>query len=285
MPARQSDLATDQIYFAHFAVTDISANKHDAFEQFSRGAGGLAGATGDPYHVFINDWSVTALDAQANAVHLTARQGPDTIALDLRSDKPVVLEGDRGLSAKSDVPGNASYYYSFTRMATSGTLSTQSGSFDVTGLSWMDHEWSTSALGPQAQGWDWFALQLSHQRELMLFQIRNKDGSIDPVSSGTLVLTDGTSRSLTHNQMKIEVLDTWHSPHSDAAYPIHWRITIPDLATTLEVTARIDDQENATSVVYWEGAVNITGQDNGQPVTGVGYVELTGYSGSLNGKF
>ena len=285
MPARQSDLASSQVYFAHFAIADVSAGSHVAYEKFSRGAGGLAGASGSLYRVFVEDWAVTSLDAQGSAVHLTAHNGADAITLDLHSAKPVVEQGDRGLSAKSNAPGNASYYYSFTRMATTGTLSTAGDSFDVTGLSWMDHEWSTSALGPNAQGWDWFSLQLSDQREMMLFQVRNTDGSIDPVSGGTLVQPDGSTQRLTRDQVKIEVLERWRSPVSGAEYPVRWRISIASLSATLEVQARIKQQENNLSVVYWEGAVSIQRQDDGRQVNGVGYVELTGYSGSLNGKF
>ncbi len=285
MPARQSDLASGQLYFAHFALTDENAGQHVAFEKFSRGAGGLAGATAAPYRVFVEDWAVTGLTAQGDTVQLVAHSGAYSITLDLKSAKPPVAQGERGLSAKSDTPGNASYYYSFTRMDTTGTLSSADGTFTVSGLSWMDHEWSTSALGPNAQGWDWFSLQLSDERELMLFQVRNADGSIDPVSGGTLVLPDGSTRRLTRDEVKLEVLERWHSSTSGADYPIRWRVTIADLSTVLEVSARIKPQENELSVVYWEGAMTLQGQSDGKPVSGAGYVELTGYSASLNGKF
>lgn len=285
VPPRRSDLASNQIYFAHFAITDIKAGQHEVSEQFSRGAAGLAGAFADPFRVFVYDWSASATISSANSVHLSARQGANAISLNLLALKPVVLEGQNGLSAKSEIPGNASYYYSFTRMATHGTLTTRNGTYDVDGLSWMDHEWSTSALGPHAQGWDWFALQLSDQRDVMLFQIRNNDGSIDPASGGTLVLADGSTRTFSLSAMHIQVLQRWRSPQSGAEYPVRWYVTIPQWAINLVVTAQIDNQENRTSVVYWEGAVNIQGLDGNQPVTGAGYVELTGYSQSLNGGF
>jgi predicted secreted hydrolase len=128
-------------------------------------------------------------------------------------------------------------------------------------------------------------LQLSDQRELMLFQVRNTDGSIDPVSGGTLVLPDGSTRRLTRDEVKLDVLERWHSPTSGADYPVRWRVTIADLSTVLEVSARIKAQENNLSVVYWEGAMTLQGQSDGKPVSGAGYVELTGYSASLNGKF
>jgi predicted secreted hydrolase len=285
MPARQSDLATSQIYFAHFAMTDSSAQQHVSFERFSRGAGGLAGANAEPFHVFLEDWSTTALNAQGDQVRLKARNGAYQIELNLRALKPPVKQGDNGLSTKSTTPGNASYYYSFTRMDTAGILHTPDGEYRVTGSSWMDHEWSTSALGLNAQGWDWFALQLSDQRELMFYQFRNRDGSIDPVSSGTLVAQDGSSITLRQDQVKVEVLERWQNPQRTAEYPVRWRISIPSQNLSLDVTARLKNQQMDLAIVYWEGTVEVSGQANGAPINGVGYVELTGYSGSLNGRF
>ena len=285
MPKRTSNLAASQIYFAHFALTDSQAEQHTYAERFSRGAGGLAGASGEPFKVFLESWSAVALDDQGDSVRLIARDGATRIALDLRSIKSIVEHGNAGLSAKSDAQGNASYYYSFTRLETKGAVTTDSGEFQVTGTSWMDHEWSTSALGPNAQGWDWFALQLDDQHELMLFQVRNNDGSVDAVSGGTLVNADGTSTTLKREQIQIEVLESWRSPANNVEYPVRWKINIPDHKLALEIHARINDQQMLTSVVYWEGAVTVLGSNAGLPVSGVGYVELTGYSGTLNGKF
>jgi predicted secreted hydrolase len=285
MPARQSDLASAQIYFAHFALTDVGSGQHVAFEKYSRGAGGLAGASAEPFHVFVEDWAVNGLTTAGDAVQLLAQNEAYSITLTLHSTKPLVTQGDRGWSAKSDAAGNASYYYSFTRLATTGTLRSPEGEYQVSGLSWMDHEWSTSALGPKAQGWDWFSLQLSDQRELMLFQVRNTDGTIDPVSGGMLIEPDGSTRRLSREQVKLDVLERWHSPQSGADYPVRWRVTIADGAIELDVAARIQTQENMLSVVYWEGAMTLQGQSNGNPVSGSGYVELTGYSTSLNGRF
>lgn len=285
MPARTSNLASGQVYFAHFAVTDAAADSHEYAERFSRGAGGLAGASGDPYRVFLEDWSAIALDDTGDHVRLTARQGSIAIALELRSAKPIVAHGDGGLSAKSDAAGNASYYYSFTRLETRGTINTASGTFGVAGSSWMDHEWSTSALGPNAQGWDWYSLQLDNQREIMMFQVRNSDGSLDAVSGGTLVNADGSTQSFTRDQVQVEVLERWRSPDNGAEYPIRWRVRLPDYDLDLEVVSIVKDQQVRVSVEYWEGAVSIRGTDAGAPISGVGYIELTGYSGSLNGKF
>ena len=275
---RASDWATNQIYFAHFALTDAKNNRHDSTERFSRGAANLAGASGNPFRVWIENWDAVSLNANASSMQLHADNEGHAINLALTSSKPPVLQGDRGLSAKSDEPGNASYYISFTRMKTTGSVTVNGEQWAVTGDSWMDHEWSTAALGPNAVGWDWFSIQLSDNRELMLFQIRNKDGSIEPVSSGTLVEADGTTRYLPRDQFKIDVPSTWTSNITRATYPARWSITVPSANIQIDLKPIVANQEMILSIVYWEGAVDISGQSNGKPVTGRGFVEMTGYA-------
>jgi predicted secreted hydrolase len=149
----------------------------------------------------------------------------------------------------------------------------------------MDHEFSTSALSDDQVGWDRFALQLDNSRELMVFYLRRQDGSVDLFSSGTYVDIDGSTTPLTREDFSIEVLDTWRSPHSKAEYPAHWRIRVPSLDIDLEVIPYISDQELNLTFTYWEGAVKIQGLQNGEAVSGNGYVELTGYSGAFAGDF
>lgn len=276
---RQSDWATNQVYFAHFAITDVKNNNHWATERFSRGAADLAGASGHPYHVWLENWDASSLNADGSRVQLRAIDSGHALALTLNSEKPVVLNGDKGLSQKSSGVGNASYYYSFTRLATEGTITVNGETVAVNGLSWMDHEFSTTGLGENAVGWDWFSIQLSDKREVMFFQIREKDGSIEPLSSGTLVEPDGSAQALTRGQVNIQVLDTWTSPKSGGTYPARWRITIPSADIQLTLKPYVEDQEMHVSIVYWEGAVEIAGTFNGTPAQGSGYVELTGYAG------
>jgi predicted secreted hydrolase len=154
----------------------------------------------------------------------------------------------------------------------------------VQGTAWFDHEWSTSALGPGAVGWDWFSLQLGDERELMYFQIRREDGSVEPVSGGTLIDKDGGTRRLGAGEVTIEVLDRWKSA-SGALYPVRWRIVSAAADVDLEVDRRLDDQELRTSFTYWEGAVSLRGTSQGRAVQGAGYVEMTGYAGSMAGVF
>lgn len=279
-------LLTNQVYFAHFAVTDVAGNAHRATERFSRGAGGLAGAQGEPtYAVWLEDWRIDALNADGSTVRLRAADAGLALDLELRSGKPIVLQGDRGLSPKSAAPGNASYYVSYTRMTTTGTLTLDGQVVTVGGESWFDHEWSTSALGPQGQGWDWFSLQLSDGRELMLFQIRNIDGTLDPVSGGTLIAADGSTTRLLAGDVRLEPLETWTSPRTGATYPIAWRVRIPAAGLDLTVRAQIPAQEMPLAFSYWEGAVAIAGTADGQAVSGYGYLEMTGYLGSMQGVF
>jgi predicted secreted hydrolase len=288
-PERASEWATNQMYFAHFAVSDLQAGQFHESDRYSRGANGLSGATVDPaanptVRVWIEDWSMTATTTDAKVMHLVAadnsKNGHFAVDFTVEQTKPAVLQGDRGLSAKSPEPGNASYYYSLTRLATKGTITLGDQQFTVVGDSWKDHEYSTSVLSKDAVGWDWFSLQLSDNRELMLYRIRRSDGSFEPTSDGTLVNSDGTYEHLTLQQYDIEQLRTWTSPHSGATYPSGWRLTIrPKVGASLSLTVdplMVDQEINATGT-YWEGANRVSGTQDGKPVTGYGYAELTGY--------
>jgi predicted secreted hydrolase len=284
-PPPAAGLSTNQIYFAHFALTDVAGERHASAERLSRGAAGLAGASGQPFRVFVEDWSADATSPDGASVRVRARDGPLVLDLELHAAKPLVAHGDRGLSPKSDEPGNASYYVGYTRMAARGRLGADGTGTPVTGDAWFDHEWSTSALGPQAVGWDWFSLQLADGRELMLFEIRRADGSREAASGGTLVAHDGRTRQLRSTDFEIAVLERWASPESRAAYPSRWSLRVPSEGLELEVTPLVADQEMRTAFVYWEGAVSVTGTSRGRPLAGRGYVELTGYARSMQGVF
>lgn len=276
-PERASEWASQQIYFAHFTVTDVTGETFDFHERFSRASPDLAGAQAEPYHVWIDDWSAQQIGP--NQVRLKAQDGEVGIDLILEQAKPAALQGDRGLSAKSEEPGNASYYYSLTNNVTHGAVTTPRGTFEVTGNSWKDREWSTSDLGEGAVGWDWFSLQLDDQREVTFYYIRREDGSPEPVSAGLLVNADGTTRPLSLNDVEITNLDQWTSPHSEAVYPSEWQFAIPDEGIDLHIKPLLNDQELRVSFTYWEGAVQIEGTQGGY-----GYVELTGYYESLRGR-
>lgn len=280
LPARASDLATNQIYMAHFAVTNVTANAHESFERFSRGAGGLADATGVPtYAVWLEDWSVR--ETQPGVAHLRATattvDGQVALTLTLRETHKPVLHGDRGLSQKGPEAGNASYYYSLVQLETTGTVTSQGATTAVTGVSWMDHEFGTSALSANAVGWDWFSVQLDNGAVLMFAQVRTADGGVIDEFTGTYVAADGTRETIKAGDLTVQILDQWTSPRTKITYPSGWQIQIPRLGIDFTVEPAIKDQEMAVSFVYWEGAATIAGTLDKTPVQGVGYVELTGY--------
>jgi predicted secreted hydrolase len=281
--ARESEWGSDQVYMAHFAVSDVENREHHAFERFSRGAAGLAGAQAEPYHVWLEDWEVIQIGE--DRYQLKAGQNGVELNLTLLDTKGPIAQGVEGYSQKGPEAGNASYYYSQTRLETNGTVVTPGGGYTVSGLSWKDHEYSTSALLEGQVGWDWFSIQLDDLSELMVFQIRREDGSIDPFSSGTWMSPDGQAVILSRDDFTIEALETWRSPHSDGRYPSRWRITVPDLGLSLNVEPYFADQEMNVSYSYWEGAVAVSGEREGRAVQGSGYVEMTGYAGSFEGEF
>jgi predicted secreted hydrolase len=283
LPDRGSRWGTNQAYMAHFAVTDAQGNRFRFFERTGRGALDIAGATARPFRVWLDDWSAEGADASTLPVRLRAAEGGTSVDLVLDSARPIVLQGDRGFSRKGTAPGNASYYYSMTRLATRGYVRVEGASFPVEGSSWLDREWGTSSLETGQSGWDWFALQLSDGRDLMFYRLRRGDGGADPFSAGTLVLPDGSFRPLSPDDVRIEVLDQWRSPESGARYPSRWRLRLPSESLELEVVPRVADQELRTAVRYWEGAVGVRGTSRGEPVEGDGYVELTGY-GETGGR-
>jgi predicted secreted hydrolase len=274
MAPRASEWASRQAYLAHFTVTDVEGERFRSFERWNRGALGLAGAQGSPFRIWLEDWSAQAMDG---AMRLRAVEDGTGIDLVLQPGKPPALQGDRGLSRKSDEPGNASYYYSLTRMPAAGTIRVGGERFEVTGLAWMDREWSTSALGKDQVGWDWFALHLSDGRDLMLYQLRKKDGSADPASSGTVIGPSGETHHLELSDFQLQVLDRWQSPRSKASYPAGWRLRIPSEEIDVRIEPLVADQELDVSFRYWEGAVKIEGSSPGK-----GYVEMTGYSEPRN---
>jgi predicted secreted hydrolase len=275
--ARDSDWAATQVYLAHFAVTDTTRGRFVAVARTSRAALGLAGAQAEPFRVWLEDWSVEGEGQTALPMRLRASEGGTAIDLVLDGAKPVVPQGERGLSRQGPEPGNASYYYSLTRMPARGTVRLDGATLDVEGYAWMDREWSTSALSKDLAGWDWFALQLDDGRDVMFYQLRRTDGSGTAFSAGTLVDQDGTARPLTREDVRIDVLATWRSPRSGVSYPARWRLTLPSRELVLELSPRVADQELIVGTRYWEGAVTVQGTSGDRRIAGQGYVELVGY--------
>lgn len=295
--ASDSEWRTGQIYMAHFTLSDLESGRFFHDERYSRGGAGLAGALPDDsapqadYRVWLEDWEVTALDDSAQQFRITASSqtpaGRFAVNFTLDQIKAPALQGDSGLSAKSEEAGNASYYYSLSRLLTDGSITLDDDVFTVSGTTWMDHEFSTSALGNDALGWDWFGLHFDDGRDLMIGQIRLVDGGRDPFFGGLLIAANGDTRYLDAADFTIQSGGTWQSPHTGAIYPAGWTLTLRGAALDeaedliIAVTPMMADQElNSGGIAYWEGAVRLDGG-----VTGYGYAELTGYASAMTGRF
>ena len=294
-PVNPSTFAVRDLHMAHVAVTDIDARRHVFADRLNRAGVHWAGARTDRYEVWNENWRAS-LDAQRRH-RLIVDAGAFSLDLTLDPGKPAVLQGEAGYSRKGQDPGNASHYYSLTRMPTTGTLRLDGRTVALTGSSWMDHEFGTSALDAGTRGWDWFALQLDDGRELMLYRLRQGDGTPSPFSSGTIVDRDGRTEHLRVGDFTLRPRRSWRSSVSGAPYPVEWDVQVPSAGLALTVRAAVDGQElrtrRSTNVTYWEGAVVVSGTSQSKagpsvaaaagrtvPVTGVGYLELTGYSGA-----
>ncbi len=270
----------DSLYFAHFALSDIAANEFHAYERYSRPGPGLAGAQASPYRVWLEDWNIT--ETGKDTYRLQAAQGEIAIDLNLTDEMGIILHGEDGYSRKGQEVTNASYYYSQPRLRAEGTVHVQGETHQVNGLAWKDHEFSTGILDKEQIGWDWFSLQFDDGKALMLFQLRETDGKTSDSSSGTFIQDSGESQPLKNEDFSITVLDQWRSPHTGGVYPSAWRVQLEEPACQLEISPWMADQEvNFPAVTYWEGAVRFVGTCAGKPVSGNGYIELTGYAGNL----
>ena len=269
------------VFPAHFAITDVRGKTFVHDERFVRDALGMGGASVGTLNVHAGNWSVRGLDP----IRLHAVFGSNAIDLALHADKAPAINGEDGVSRKGPCSSCASHYYSITRLATTGTLVVGGARYAVEGESWMDHEYGSDELEKDQRGWDWYALQLDDGRELMLYVLRQRDGSVTPQSSGSLVARDGHVRHLPLRDFQTRALGTWTSPTSGAVYPSGWRVRVPSEGLDVTITPLLRDQElidRQLHVAYWEGDCDVSGVDRMRPVHGDAYVELTGYAGVLS---
>jgi len=284
---QKSKWSIQDLYFAHLAITDESKKKFEYLEKISRGSLGEAGAspykTGEKtFRIWIENWSIEGKGHAMQNHSLKAGDRNFGIELMLTPEKNPVIHGQNGISQKAEGEGYASHYYSIPLLKTDGKIFLQNKEVPVQGISWMDHEFGSTKLREYQVGWDWFSLQLDKGMELMLYQIRQKDGRIDPYSSGTIIFHDGTYHPLHKKEFQIDVLKQWKSQRSGAIYPSKWKIKIPGHQIELTLTPTVKDQElmtkESTRVTYWEGSVKVDGKSQGDPIKGMGYVELTGFA-------
>jgi predicted secreted hydrolase len=270
-----SDWASHQVWMAHVALSDIHAGQHWHDQRLARDAAGLSGQSITPFGIWLEDWQIIGSEQGQFPWFIDLTTESFTLRLQIMPRKPVVLQGDRGLSRKSAEPGNASYYYSFTRLETQGEIVIDDRTLPVRGWSWLDREWSTSALADDQAGWDWFSLQLQDGQELMFYRLRKKEGGTDTLSAGKWVYHDGQHLNLSADDIELTPLRHWSSA-AGRRYPIAWELRIPKLNKQLRIEALLDDQEMDTGIIYWEGAMRIENANTREPM-GFGYLEMTGY--------
>jgi predicted secreted hydrolase len=278
--AGQSGWRGNQFYFAHFALTDESGKSFTHVERFAREALGAGSASVAALDVHVNDWYLVGTDP----FKMFAQADGDSIAFEQFAEKPPAVHGHAGVSTKAGCATCASHYYSMTRLRTVGTLVHGGQKLAVTGLSWMDHEFGSGELQGNQAGWDWFAIQLDDKRELMLYRLREKDGSVTPQSSGSLVDAHGRVTHLALSDFSTDATGSWKSPHTGGTYPAGWRVRVPLANVDVTLVPTLADQELADKnggVSYWEGAVDVRDSATQREV-GVGYVELTGYAGAIS---
>ncbi len=275
-PRSPSAWVTHQVWMAHVALTDVQAQTHQHEQRFARGAAGLAGQADVPFKVWLEDWQIVGSNAGEFPWSVTVKTADFSLNLLLTPEKNPVLQGENGLSQKSSAPGNASYYYSFTRLKTEGEIRQGTARYTVSGQSWLDREWSTSALADDQAGWDWFSLQLNDGRDLMFYRLRLKNGQTDVHSAGKWVSPDGQAETLGAQAVKLKPLRYWQAA-SGARYPIAWELELPNPQHPLTIEALVEDQLMQTGIItYWEGAVRILDTDS-QAELGRGYLEMSGY--------
>jgi predicted secreted hydrolase len=268
------------IYLAHFTISDIASDRFYAFERYSRPGPGLAGAQASPYHVWLEDWNIS--EKTPGIYLLQAEQEKISLHLTLTDEMGVVLQGDNGFTRGGENPTNTAYYYSQPRLQAEGIVGIKDVQYEVSGLAWKDHEFSSGVLDQNQIGWDWFSLQFEDGRALMLYQLRERDGKPSSYSSGTLIGSDGKPLTLKNTSFEIQVVNTWKSPYTQGIYPSGWEIQLDESKCQLNVQPWMKDQElHFRTVTYWEGAVHFEGTCDGAPVLGNGYIELTGYAGNL----
>lgn len=279
-PMTDSVWALRDVWMAHFAITDLSAEEYRCADRLNRAGPGLAGASLEKMEVWNEDWSCVQ-DADG-VIQLTATDREMELRLSLTEGEPPVIHGRNGISQKGATVGNASHYYTLARMPSAGVVRLGDRMFEVEGESWMDHEFGTSFLEEGQRGWDWFSAQLDDGSELMLFQIRREDGS-DADTSGTFVSPEGKVVHLPAGSFSLVGSDPWRSERTKAGYPQRWTIVVPDLGLRLECRSALAEQEfvseSTPGLAYWEGSVGYEGSREGKVVTGRGYLEMTGYSG------
>jgi predicted secreted hydrolase len=266
------------LWMAHMALSDISGQRFFDEERLNRSGPGVAGVDAQTGMVWNGNWQAHITEREEELRAVAAKFG---FQLNLEPLKQPVVQGRAGISQKAEGTGHASHYFSLTRLTTNGTINLEGKTYQVEGTSWMDHEFFTGSMAANEAGWDWLSLQLADGADLMLYRMRHKDGSVDPYSSGSYVDAGGkTHFLLAHDFIMTPADDSWTSPATKAKYPVRWHVSIPSLKMELNVTTPLKSQELASrfGTSYWEGAIDVAGAQDQAHVSGLGYLEMTGYA-------
>ena len=274
--ASASRFAPRQLLFAHAAIADPGIGRLRIDQRAAREGFGLAYAASGRTDVRIDDWSLVQ-DGDRFAATIAARDF--ALDLSLAATMPPLLQGDRGVSRKGPDPADASYYYSRPQLVVTGTLTIERDARPITGVAWLDHEWSSRYLPQGAVGWDWTGIDFDDGGALMAFRIRNR--AHDALwAGGTWRDASGAARTLRPDDVAFTPVRHWRSPRTGIDFPISFRVRAGDALVTLEPL--FDDQEldarSGVGTVYWEGAVRATIDER---PSGRGYLELTGYGEPL----
>jgi predicted secreted hydrolase len=277
-PKKTGSWDVRDLYIAHLALRDLDGQNFLHAERSNRAGPGIAGASEADGRIWNGNWQALWHD---DVQQLQAVDERFAFRFAMRSAKAPVIHGENSVSQKAQGPGRASHYISLTRLNASGQIQLAGKTYEVAGTAWMDHEFFTHQLDAEQSGWDWMSIQLQDDSELMLFNIRRQDGSIDPYSAGTFVDARGDTTHLRRDEFSLEPAgETWISPATHAAYPLRWKISVHKFGITLESSTLLRSQEVTSSgflPAYWEGAVNFSGIKERSQIGGVGYLEMTGY--------
>ncbi|HHX8654435.1 TPA: lipocalin-like domain-containing protein [Vibrio diabolicus] len=265
---KKTEWQTQQIYMAHSAVT--TQDKHYADEKWSRDQASLAGVDTPPFRVYLDDWQWTSSTTDLFPATLKANSEQFGYSLTLTSSAPYQKQGEQGYSTKSADGQVASYYYSQPFIDVSGDVTIDGETHQVSGKGWIDREWSSQFLLDSQQGWDWFALRLSDETSLVVFQLRDSKTGAASYSSARLMQQDGSGIAIPQKDIQLEA--TKQTEIQGRKYPTQWQVSIPNQQVELTVSALNPNAKMPLSVPYWEGPVRIEGSHSG-----TGYMELTGY--------
>ncbi len=279
-PDNPSTFAARQLIIAHAALADPARGKLLVDECIARTGFGVVEAASGDTNLRLDGWTLRrdpATDAYIGQI--TARGF--TLNFRAASRGAPWLQGDRGVSSKGTLPTEASYYYSRPQLTVEADvrIAPEGAPTGMRGVAWLDHEWSSSALAPDAAGWDWAGMNLDDGSALLAFQIRRQGASADDAPLQRYAAwrsPEGNLSVIDPSTVRLIPLRRWTSARSRAAWPIAQRIQVGK--RTFETAPLMPDQEldsrMTTGAVYWEGASTLL--EAGQPV-GRGYLEMTGY--------